>query len=409
MSKHRERQRLFTKSQGGQARFYFDGRDYADVGGKREAMLLPGQRYAVTDRAVAEALAAQRLTQLQKLRLRAVHHEPLPAALGQYASDHLVKKAASGTCSDRWLVNTERYLTRFVQFVGEDREVASVGVPDIERWVAALRDAGLSGGSIRHAINCVSNLFRRAQSEVVVAPGFNPVAAMMGKPTARRLEAQWLDVAEASLLLESARTVARKRADIACGCAYPLIATLLLTGGRPAEVLGLEVADVSFDRKLVTFRPNQWRRLKNATSHRSVPLWAQLKDILGEYLATAPPARLLFPSYRTGQEAMLRDTRKLIDAVSIRTGYPEGEIHLYSFRHSFTAAALQLTDQGAPISPYTVGKWLGHGGATLVNRVYGHLGDVRHRSEQLEFRADQHAPADRFTRRRNPRWHTHSR
>jgi len=26
-----------------------------------------------------------------------------------------------------------------------------------------------------------------------------------------------------------------------------------------------------------------------------------------------------------------------------------------------------------------------------VNRVYGHLGDVRHRSEQLEFRAAQHA------------------
>ena len=122
-----------------------------------------------------------------------------------------------------------------------------------------------------------------------------------------------------------------------------------------------------------------------------MPLWPQLKDILGEYLATAPPARLLFPSYRTGQEAMIRDTRKLLDAVSVRCGYPEGEIHLYSFRHSFTAAALQLTDRGAPISPYTVGKYLGHGGPALVNRVYGHLGDVRHRSEQLEFRAEQHA------------------
>jgi integrase len=391
MSKRKERQRLFTRLQGTEVRWYLDARDYSDVGGKREALLLPGHRYAVTDRAVAEALAAQRLAQLQQLRLRAVHHLPPPAALGRYAADHLVKKAASGTCSDRWLVNTERYLTRFVAFVGADREVASFGVPDIERWVAVLRDAGLSGGSIRHAINSVSNLYRRAQSEGRVTPGYNPVAAMMGKPTARRLEAQWLDAAEASLLLESARTVERKRADLACACAYPLMATLLLTGGRPAEVLGLEVADVSFDRKLVTFRPNQWRRLKNVTSHRSVPLWPQLKDVLGEYLATAPPARLLFPSYRTGQEAMLRDTRKLLDAVSVRCGYPEGEIHSYSFRHSFTAAALQLTDHGAPISPYTVGKWLGHGGVALVNRVYGHLGDVRHRSEQLEFRPEQHA------------------
>ena len=28
----------------------------------------------------------------------------------------------------------------------------------------------------------------------------------------------------------------------------------------------------------------------------------------------------------------------------------------------------------APVSGYTVGKELGHGGASLVNRVYGHLG-----------------------------------
>src|SRR5207245_6109871 len=97
MSKRKERQRLFTKSQGGQVRFYFDARDYADVGGKREALILPEQRYAVTDRAVAEALAAQRLAQLQQLRLRAVHHLPPPVALGPYAADHLVKKAASGT------------------------------------------------------------------------------------------------------------------------------------------------------------------------------------------------------------------------------------------------------------------------------------------------------------------------
>jgi hypothetical protein len=30
---------------------------------------------------------------------------------------------------------------------------------------------------------------------------------------------------------------------------------------RRAEVLGLEVDDVSFDRKTVTFRENAWRRL----------------------------------------------------------------------------------------------------------------------------------------------------
>lgn len=39
---------------------------------------------------------------------------------------------------------------------------------------------------------------------------------------------------------------------------------------------------------------------------------------------------------------------------------------------------------------YTVGKELGHGGVALVRRVYGHLGQIRHRSEQVEFRVEQH-------------------
>ena len=34
---------------------------------------------------------------------------------------------------------------------------------------------------------------------------------------------------------------------------------------------------------------------------------------------------------------------------------------------------------------------LGHGGHSLVKRVYGHLGTLRHRSEHVEYRVEQHA------------------
>jgi len=33
---------------------------------------------------------------------------------------------------------------------------------------------------------------------------------------------------------------------------------------------------------------------------------------------------------------------------------------------------------------------LGHGGEALVKRVYGHLGEVRHSSEVIEYRVKQH-------------------
>jgi hypothetical protein len=47
-------------------------------------------------------------------------------------------------------------------------------------------------------------------------------------------------------------------------------------------------------------------------------------------------------------------------------------------------------DTGTPVSVFTVGRELGHGGEALVKAVYGHLGDVRHRSEMVECRVEQH-------------------
>jgi len=37
---------------------------------------------------------------------------------------------------------------------------------------------------------------------------------------------------------------------------------------------------------------------------------------------------------------------------------------------------------------------LGHGGDSLVKRVYGHLGTVRHRSKAVEYRVQQHLKAE---------------
>jgi len=51
-------------------------------------------------------------------------------------------------------------------------------------------------------------------------------------------------------------------------------------------------------------------------------------------------------------------------------------------------------DGDAPVSPYTVGQELGHGGDSLVKRVYGHLGTVRHRSKAVEYRVQQHLKAE---------------
>jgi integrase len=290
------------------------------------------------------------------------------------------------------------HLRTAVEFFGADRDLASIRVADLQKYVNHLqnlpnsRGGTLSGGSIRKYLNSLSNLYRRAVAESLVPPGYNPVTALIEKPTAARREAKWLEVHEAALLVESAHTYRPARPELAQPHIYPIVATFVLTGGRESEVLGLEVEDVSFDRRIVTFRPNHWRRLKTLTSHRTVPLWPQLEEILREYVfgGHGPLGTLLFPSIRGSEESMITDLRKALDAIAARAGWREGDIRTKMFRHTYCAARLQTLDRGAPVSEYTVAKELGHGGRAMVERVYGHLGQIRHRSDVVEYRVEQH-------------------
>ena len=57
--------------------------------------------------------------------------------------------------------------------------------------------------------------------------------------------------------------------------------------------------------------------------------------------------------------------------------------------HLLRRAAPNL-DQGALGGVYTVAKEMGHGGESMVRRVYGHLGQVRHRADAVEYRIEQY-------------------
>ena len=263
---------------------------------------------------------------------------------------------------------------------------------------------------MRHHLNSLSNLFRRAIADGLLP--VNPVAILLPteKPKAGAEEAAWLEVPEAALLLEAAKEYAPKRDDLGMPFAYPLLATFMLTGGRAREVLGLEIDDVNPKRKTVTFRPNAWRRLKTKKSARTLRLMPQLEEILRDYLPQRmrmsdvqgpdnTAGKLLFPSFRTGQPAMLTDVRKLLDAVAKLAGWKAGEITPKMFRHTFISARIQTTENGAPIAAFQVAKEVGHTSTAMIEKVYGHLGQVRHRSKYVEYRVAQHKQAIRALRR----------
>jgi integrase len=222
-----------------------------------------------------------------------------------------------------------------VDYFGAGRDLS---MQDAREWAERLAEMQtrsgerMTAGTIRHHLNTLSNLFRHTASEGRIPTSYNPVRDLLDKPTARRVEARWLEVYDAALLLESCRTYQSKRPDLCLPYLYPLVATYLLTGGRRREVLGLEVSDVNFERKVVTFRPSAWRRLKSATSHRSVPLFPQLEAILRAYLSertarqvlgNEPTRALLFPAEGPNGEALVSDFRKGLDGAAIRAGFSE--------------------------------------------------------------------------------------
>src|SRR2546421_448305 len=315
MGRQSKKSRIYWRERGGTRRAYADVRDYADVGGGREALVAEGEKLATADETTAQVLLARRLEQLDGIRRgRAFHGETRQVTLADFAASHLVAKAESQKFTEHWLEVTEKCLDRAIDFFGAERGLASITVADVRRWANQLlatpngRKGTMSASSVRHHLSCLSNLYKRARAERVVPSGYDPVGDFDEKPSPARGEAKWLEIREA----------------------------------------------------------------------------------LEHYLAEQPPSRLLFPSYRTGEEAMLTDFRKLLDAVAVRAGWKVGEIRSKMFRHTYCAARLQTVDQGAPVSTYTVAREMGHGGEAMVRKVYGHLGQVRHRAEAVEYRVEQH-------------------
>ena len=68
MARRKTVARLYWRDQGGARRAYGDFRDYADVGGKREPLIAPGEKRATTDQDIAQTLITERVKALEARR-----------------------------------------------------------------------------------------------------------------------------------------------------------------------------------------------------------------------------------------------------------------------------------------------------------------------------------------------------
>ena len=372
--------RIYWRNQGSELRAYADLRH---LGAGRVALIPPGEKRATNDPAVAEELLRLRVNELVRRRRDRVLLGIEPDAdLTEYAIYHLGVMQDLDEYSPAWLTVTEAHLARAVAFftryqyaTQENREpeprsrnLAAIGVRDTSayvRWLKCLpngRGSMLGNQAVRHHLSALSKLFKRAISEGKLPMGQNPIAAMIDKPKIPPSRTQLLEVPELALLIESARTLPTR-----CGagarrpleCAYPLIATLALTGIRDGEARRLKIQDLDFEAKCIEVRGTKTRG-----SVRTVPMHPQLEDILKTHVnKLGRKSGLVFPGRKGGVIGQWTGT---LDMVASRLGYGRREIRTRRFRVSY--ATHRSTCDSVDVN--TVRLELGHGSLAMMERVY---------------------------------------
>ncbi|HEY6127422.1 MAG TPA: site-specific integrase [Candidatus Acidoferrum sp.] len=165
---------------------------------------------------------------------------------------------------------------------------------------------------------------------------------------------------------------ARKIITIASEPYRTMFAIAAMTGLRVGEVLGLQKADLDFDRRIIHVQRSAWhgqtQTVKSKASRAPVAMADALATILKEYLVTwkANPEGFLFLNRRkrpfNATKVVQLGLWPLLDTLNIKRA------GMHAFRHCHASL---LMDVGAPA---TVAKeQMRHSDARVTLGIYGHV------------------------------------
>ncbi len=253
-----------------------------------------------------------------------------------------------------------RDLAKFENYLNDKAlSFASISEREISTLIGALSESGLSPSSVNRFLSSLKGFYKYCALEYQIS---NPMVDISQFKVARKLP-KALSVEEITRLLDTANnpadpTTLRDRA---------ILEILYGTGARVAELVGIDVSDVSkdyFDGEEITILKLRGKGSKE----RLVPLGKFALEALDDYLVRLRPSllaknsqseRALFLNNR-GTRLSRQSAWTTVLRASQLAGL-EGRVSPHVFRHSY---ATHLLDGGADIR--VVQELLGHASVTTT-------------------------------------------
>lgn len=246
--------------------------------------------------------------------------------------------------SKKTIIHYQWALSLFSQFIGEERDIATITSNDVRRFMNHIHDKlELSGKSRANIWVVLSSFFTWAEKEPALRTP-HPIRGIVQRPTFKRKEIHPYTQEELKGMIgacdnqaewksRSGKSVTAVR-DTALRD-KTIIILFVDTGLRASELCDLEIRDYNDKNGEIYVRHGK------GDKERTVIAGAHARKALWRYLASRPGAKQNEPlfSSRSGQHLDIDSLRHLVQRLADKAGVKGATLH--RFRHTFAITFLR--------------------------------------------------------------------
>lgn len=235
-------------------------------------------------------------------------------------------------------------VNKFNKIMG-DVNVEDVTIIDIEKYVKALKVAGLESASISLYLSPISQAFNDAIRMGIIVQ--NPVT-LARRPKVQNKEYKVFNLVQIKTLLDRSEGELKTYLHFA-----------LFIGARPNEIIGLKWKDVG-DARIHIERTKVQRLYENSPKNgkdRYIGIMKPLRDHLSTIERGGKDDYIFTRTYEEIRVSYLKLLKLL--------GYEKRVLH--TLRHTFTSLLYQARENQTMIKDF-----LGHGSMEMINKKYAH-------------------------------------